>query len=55
MKKIKFAKFMYKGEDENETFINNWLDSMFEDALRIYRDELVYYSRLNLPKCIFKK
>jgi hypothetical protein len=28
---------------------------MFEDAGRIYRDEFVYYSRLNLPKCILKK
>jgi hypothetical protein len=41
-KKFKFSKFVYKGKDENETFINNWLESMFKDAGRIYRDEYVY-------------
>jgi hypothetical protein len=46
---------VYKGKDENETFINNWLESMFKDAGRIYRDEYVYYAKLNLPKCILRK
>jgi hypothetical protein len=41
-KKFNFSKFVYKGKDENETFINNWLESMFKDAGRIYRDEYVY-------------
>jgi hypothetical protein len=54
-KKFKFSKFVYKGKDENETFINNWLESMFKDAGRIYRDEYVYYAKLNLPKCILRK
>jgi hypothetical protein len=46
---------VYKGKDENETLINNWLELMFKDAGRIYRDEYVYYAKLNLPKCILRK
>jgi hypothetical protein len=54
-KKFKFSKFVYKRKDENETFINNWLELVFKDAGRIYRDEFVYYSKLNLPKYILRK
>jgi hypothetical protein len=46
---------VYKGEDKNETFINNWLESMFKDTGRIYRDEYVYYAKLNLPNCVLRK
>jgi hypothetical protein len=28
---------------------------MFKDAGGIYRDEYVYYAKLNLPKCILRK
>jgi hypothetical protein len=54
-KKFKFSKFVYRGKDENETFMNNWLELMIKDAGRIYRDEYVYYAKLNLPKYILRK
>jgi hypothetical protein len=54
-KNLNFQNLCTKEKTKNETFINNWLELMFEDAGRIYRDEFVYYSRLNLPKSILKK
>jgi hypothetical protein len=47
--------FIYRGLDSNEVFINNWLNSLFNDAKEIFETQEDYYNSLELPEYIIKK
>jgi hypothetical protein len=47
--------FMYRDSDSNEVFINNWLNSLFNDAKEIFETQEDYYNSLELPDYIIKK
>jgi hypothetical protein len=46
---------MYRGSDSNEDFINNWLNSLFNDAKKIFETQEDYFNSLELPDYIIKK
>jgi hypothetical protein len=51
----KTSKFLYRGENTCEEFINNWLNSLFTDAQRIFNFQNLYYDSLNIPQYILSK
>jgi hypothetical protein len=51
----KTSKFIYRGENTCEEFINNWLNSLFTDARKIFESQNLYYNSLNIPQYILSK
>jgi hypothetical protein len=47
--------FIYRGSDSNEVFINNWLNTLFNDAKEISEKQEDYYNSLELPDYITNK
>jgi hypothetical protein len=41
--------------DNSETFINTWLNMLFNDAQQIFERQAAYYDSLNLPDYILNK
>jgi hypothetical protein len=52
---FKTSKFIYRGKNTCEEFINNWLKSLFTDPERIFNYQKLYYDSLNLPQYILSK
>jgi hypothetical protein len=48
-------RFMYRNTDTKETFINNWLNALFNDAKEIYNHQCMYYDKLDLPQYVLNK
>jgi hypothetical protein len=46
---------MCHGEKTNEEFINNWLNSLFNDTEKIFSYQNSYYNNLFLPQYILNK
>jgi hypothetical protein len=51
----KTTRFLYRGVASNETFINMWLNMLFNDAQQIFQRQFAYYNSLNLPNYILNK
>jgi hypothetical protein len=51
----KTTRFMYRGAASNETFINMWLNMLFNNAKQIFQKQVAYYDSLNLPEYILNK
>jgi hypothetical protein len=46
---------MYCGMANNETFINMWLNMLFNDAQQIFERQVAYYDSLNFFEYILNK
>jgi hypothetical protein len=51
----KTTRFLYRGVAINETFINMWLNMLFNDGQQIFQRQATYYDGLNLPEYILNK
>jgi hypothetical protein len=51
----KTTRFLYRGVTSNETFINIWLNMLFNNAQQIFERQVAYYDSLNLPEYILNK
>jgi hypothetical protein len=51
----KTSKFLYRKTDTNESFINNWLNSLSTDAQKIFESQVAYYDSLNLLQYILNR
>jgi hypothetical protein len=46
---------LYRGENTNEIFINNWFNLLFTDAQKIFESQVACYNSLDLPQYILNR